>query len=64
VNGGVNRTNRLARRVLTVHARHRHEVDALGMIRIEAFEISIEANPVHLATPNHFMLADDGNVVL
>jgi hypothetical protein len=42
VHRGVNRANRLARRVLAVHARHRHEVDAFGMIRIEALEVSIE----------------------
>src|SRR4029079_11946848 len=64
VDGGVDRTHGLARRVLAVHAWHRHELDALRMSRSEAFEISMEPTPVHLPTANHFMLADYRNVVL
>src|SRR5215213_10920891 len=64
VHGRVDRTNRLARRVLAVHARHRHEVDAFRMTWIKTSEVGIDANPVHLATAYDFVFADDGNVVL
>ena len=59
----VNRTDRFARRVLAMHARHRHEIDALWMIRIEAFVVSIDANPMHLAATHNFVFTDNRNIV-
>jgi hypothetical protein len=62
VRGCSYRTNRLAWRVLTLHARHRLEVDA-GIRRI-AFIVRINADPLHLTAALHLLLADHGDIVL
>src|SRR5581483_678995 len=62
VRRGANRADRLARRVLALHARHGLVVD-LG-IRDVAAVVAIDADPVHLALAPHFVLADDRDVVL
>ena len=59
----MDRTDRLARCVLAMHAGHGHEVRRFGMRRVIAFEIRVNANPVHLAAAHHLLLADDGNIV-
>src|SRR5207302_9568708 len=63
VRGRVHRTDRLARRVLAMHARHRLE-EWPDWIYFVAFVISIDANPVHLAAARHLFFADDRNIVL
>ena len=56
------RANLLARGVLAVLAGHRLEVRARrGQI---AFEIGVDAQPLHVAADLHLVLADDGDVVL
>ncbi len=59
----MDRANRFARCVLAMHAGHRHEVSCLHVIRIVAFEIRINADPVHLAAAYNFFFADYWNVV-
>ena len=56
-------TNGFARRVLAMHARHGLEIRPLGF-RFVAFEVSIDANPVHRAPARDLFLADNRNVVL
>src|SRR5207244_259781 len=58
----LHRADRLARRVLALHARHRLVID-LGVLPT-ASVVAIDAQPVHLALAVHFLLADDGDVVL
>ena len=59
----MDRADGFTRRVLAMHAWHRHEVRGFGFACVVAFEISVEANPVHLAAADHFFFSDDGNVV-
>src|SRR5207253_5157043 len=54
---------RFARRVLAMHARHGLKERSLGF-HFVAFEVSIDANPVHRASTRDLFLADDRNVVL
>src|SRR5438309_5252938 len=56
------RTDRLTRRILTLHARHRLEVDA-GIGRI-AFVIRIDADPLQLTTALYLLFTDDRDIVL
>ena len=73
VDGGVDRADRLARRVLALLAGHRLEehlrvLEILRVLRIAAGhvggEIAVDADPVHLAAAHDLVLADDGDVVL
>ncbi len=77
--GGVDRADRLARCVLALLAGHRLEehlrivevirIERLGpgvervLRRIVVGEVSVDADPVHLAAADDLELADDGNVV-
>src|SRR5581483_287182 len=54
--------DRLARRVLAVHARHGLEERPFGF-GLVALVVSVDANPVHLAAARDLFFADDGNVV-
>ena len=54
-------TDVLAGSLFTVHAQHRLE-EALGRLGL-SFEISINAQPMHLALVEHLSFADYGNVV-
>ena len=62
VRGGLDRADRLARRVLALHARHRL-VEDFRVVDVAAV-VAVDAQPVHLALAHHFFLADDGDVVL
>src|SRR5207244_8083758 len=62
VRRGLDRTDRLARRVLALHARHRLVHDL--RIRRLAAVVAVDAQPVHLALAVHLVFADYGNVVL
>jgi len=46
-----------------MHAGHRHEMRAFRIAGIVALEISVEANPMHLATALHLLFTDNRNVV-
>src|SRR6476620_4279682 len=56
------RTDRLTRRILTLHAWNRLEVDA-GIGRI-TFIIGIDADPLHFTTALHLLFSDDRDIVL
>src|SRR5204863_865189 len=62
VNGGADRTDDLAGRVLTVHAGHRLKV-RLRVVGRSAI-VAVDSNPVHLASAQDLVLPDDRNVVL
>src|SRR5262249_37056206 len=62
VRGGLDGADRLARRLLALHARH-GLVDDLRIRRLAAV-VAIDAQPVHLALAVHLVLAHDGDVVL
>src|SRR5216684_3979814 len=61
VMAGVGRTDRLARRRVTLLAHHRTELDAdIGEL---ALEVPLDANPVHGAAPRRLHVADRRDVV-
>src|SRR5438270_13260051 len=62
VDGGVDRADVLARRGLAVHAAERLG-DHLGIFDWPS-EVAVDANPLHLATSDDLLLADDRDVVL
>jgi hypothetical protein len=62
VDGRIDRTHDLARRSFTMHAGNRL-VNDVRIVEI-AFEVAIDANPLHLAAFDDFFFADDGDVVL
>ena len=64
MDGGRHRAHLLARRVLAVHAGHRLHAIRLGLRCGAALEVTVNTNPVHLATASHLILTDDRNVVL
>src|ERR1051325_5064914 len=63
VHGRVDGTDRLAGRVLAVHTGDGHELRGLRVV-VVAFEVGVNANPVHLAAALDLLLADDGDIVL
>src|SRR6185503_963021 len=62
VRRGADRADRLTRRLLALHARHRLVIN-LGVPGV-ALVIAIDAQPVHLALGQHLLLADHRDVVL
>src|SRR5205085_10548373 len=71
VDGGVDRTNGFARRVLAVLTHHRlmHHLRIFWKIavvlieRLRAREVTVDPDPVHRAAVRNLQFADDGNVV-
>ena len=63
VNRRCNWTNRLTRRLLTLHTWNWHEVRN-RIVYILAFIIVVQANPVHFAATRDFLLTNDWNVIL
>src|SRR5262245_47153288 len=59
---GIDGADRLTRSVLAMLAQHRHE--AGPHVRILAFEISLDADPVDRTTERRFVRSDGGNVIL
>ena len=64
MDGGCNRAHLLARCVLAVHARHRLHAVRIRLRCSTTLEVTVNTNPVHLATASHLVLTDDWNVVL
>src|ERR1041384_8596124 len=59
--GGINRTDRFARRGIAVLAEHGQETRF--DVRVFAFPISLDTNPVDLPTERGLLFARDGHVV-
>ncbi len=62
VHCGQHRTNALARRVVTLLAQH-WLVENFRLFTV-AFKVTIDSDPVHFATPAHFIFPHDRHVVL
>src|SRR5437764_11949127 len=56
------RANHFARRILTLLAHYRLE-ESVGIVNL-ALIVAVDADPMHLASTDHLILADHGNVVL
>src|SRR5690348_2098789 len=61
VHGGRNRTDRLAWRVLAVHARHR--LKSKFRTGGRAVVVDVHPQPMHVASARHFLRTDDRHVV-
>ena len=64
MDGGRHRAHLLARRVLAVHAGHRLYAICVRLRCGAALEVTVNTDPVHLATASHLILTNDRNVVL
>ncbi len=62
VHGRGDGADQLAWRIFAMHARHR--LMKAARFRAIAFEIAIDANPVHFASTRHLLFSDNRNVVL
>ena len=62
MNRGRDRADDFAGRVLAVHTRHRLKMGLIRRVRLPGVP-GIDAYPVHLPVPQHFLLTDDGDIV-